>query len=160
MNEYLHFLALWYNGVHEYNYQKDSAMTLDLSVFQSALNSLKTSVKKYNENINDDIVRDSVIQRFEYTYSFALKMLKRFLEQTSEEVEEIDHFTFNQLIRTANEKGLLLGNLETWTKYRAKRNMTSHTYDEAKALEVVSIMDNFITEVEFLLNTLKERNAD
>lgn len=135
-------------------------MTLNLSIFEKALNSLKVVFEIYQNKFNDDITRDSVIQRFEYTYSFALKIIKRFLEQTLEETEEIDHFSFNQLIRTANEKGLLLGNLENWTKYREKRNMTSHTYDEKKALEVISIMDNFIKEAEFLLNKLKEKNAD
>ena len=135
-------------------------MILDLSVFQSALDSLKKVIAVYDEDSSNDIVRDSVIQRFEYTYSFALKMLKRYLEQTSEEAEEVDHFTFNQLIRTANEKGLLLGNLENWTKYREKRNMTSHTYDEKKALEVVSVVDEFAKEVEFLLNKLEQRNED
>jgi len=135
-------------------------MSLDLSVFEKVLNSLKTVVIRHNDNINDDVVRDSVIQRFEYTYSFVLKILKRFLEQTSEESEEIDHFTFNQLIRMANEKGLLLGNLENWTIFREKRNMTSHTYDEKKALEVISVMADFISEVDFLLTRLKERNAN
>lgn len=135
-------------------------MVLDLSVFEKALNSLKAIIIRYKTNTADDAIRDSVIQRFEYTYSLAIKMIKRYLEITSEESEEIDHFTFNQLIRTANEKGLLLGNLENWDEYRKKRNMTSHTYDEKKALEVVSIVDDFIKEADFLLNKLVERNAD
>ena len=62
------------------------------------------------------------------------------------------------MIRTANEKGLLLGNLENWTEYRKKRNITSHVYDEAKALAVISIMDNFAKEVEFFINKLEEKH--
>ena len=135
-------------------------MFLDLSVFEKALNSLKAAITVYEENPSNDMIRDSVIQRFEYTYSFALKMLKRFLEQNLEASEEVDHFTFNQLIRTANEKGLLWGNLEDWTKYREKRNMTSHTYDEKKALDVISVVDKFAKEADFLLNKLKEKNAN
>ena len=133
-------------------------MTLDLSVFEKALNSLKVSFEKFNEDQNDDIVRDSVIQRFEYTYEFAVKIIERYLKTTIS--TNVKVLTFNQLIREANERELLHGNLESWDVYRKKRNITSHTYDEKKALEVISIMDDFIKEADFLLNKLKERNAD
>jgi len=131
-------------------------MYLDLTVFQKALNSLKTAIIKYNQDVSDDMIRDSVIQRFEYTYGLAIKMIERFLQTTS--TLDVDTLSFNQLIRDANERGVLLGNLENWTKYREKRNITSHTYDEAKALEVISIVEDFAKEAEFLLNKLKEKN--
>ncbi len=131
-------------------------MYLDLTVFQKALDSLKSAIIKYNQDVNDDMIRDSVIQRFEYTYGLAIKMIERFLQTTS--TLDVDTLSFNQLIRDANERGVLLGNLENWAEYRKKRNITSHTYDETKALEVVSIMDDFIKEAEFLLNKLKEKN--
>ena len=133
-------------------------MTLDLSVFEKALNNLKLSIEAYKNDSKNDMIRDSVIQRFEYTYSFTLKIMERFLRESS--INKEDVFTFNSLIRTASQNNLLLGNLENWDVYRKKRNMTSHTYDEKKALEVISIMDDFIKEVEFLLNKLKEHNAD
>jgi len=137
---------------------KEVFMTLDLSVFEKALNNLKLSIEAYKNDSKNDMIRDSVIQRFEYTYSFTLKIMERFLRESS--INKEDVFTFNSLIRTASQNNLLLGNLENWDVYRKKRNMTSHTYDEKKALEVISIMDDFIKEVEFLLNKLKEHNAD
>lgn len=133
-------------------------MYLDLTVFQKALNSLKSAIIKYNQNINDDMIRDSVIQRFEYTYGLSIKMIERFLQTTS--TVDVDILSFNQLIREANEREVLLGNLENWAEYRKKRNITSHTYDEAKALEVISIVEDFAKEAEFLLNKLKEKNED
>ena len=48
-------------------------------------------------------------------------------------------------------------NLETWDEYRQKRNMTSHTYDENAAKDVVAIIPAFKDEALFLLNRLKER---
>ena len=133
-------------------------MYLDLTVFQKALNSLKSAIIKYNQNINDDMIRDSVIQRFEYTYGLSIKMIERFLQTTS--TVDVDILSFNQLIREANEREVLLGNLENWAEYRKKRNITSHAYDEAKALEVISIVEDFAKEAEFLLNKLKEKNED
>ena len=109
---------------------------------------------RYDKDPADIVVRDAAIQRFEYTYSLALKMLSRFIDKESKEITHT--MTFNQLIRTANQFGLLKSNLEIWDDYRQKRNSTSHTYDEAIALEVMSIVPSFKDDAEFLLNKLKE----
>ena len=130
-------------------------MKLDLSSFNKSIISFKIAIDEYNKDTKNFFVRDSVIQRFEYTYSLSLKMIKRYLENNEENVNE---FSFNELIRTANEKGLILGNLENWNNYRLKRNITSHTYDADKAQEIISIVDNFYNEVKFLYKELEKRN--
>ena len=127
---------------------------LDITSFENALNSLVDILVMYDKNPDDIVVRDATIQRFEYTYSLALKMLSRFINNESKEITHT--MTFNQLIRTANQFGLLKSNLEIWDDYRQKRNSTSHTYDEAIALEVMSIVPNFKDDAEFLLSKLKE----
>ena len=127
---------------------------LDITSFENALKSLIDILVMYDKNPNDIVVRDATIQRFEYTYSLALKMLSRFINKESKEITHT--MTFNQLIRTANQFGLLKSNLEIWDDYRQKRNSTSHTYDEAIALEVMSIVPNFKDDAEFLLSKLKE----
>ena len=130
-------------------------MKLDLSSFNKAITSFKIAIDEYNKDTKNFFVRDSVIQRFEYTYSLSLKMIKRYLENNEENVNE---FSFNELIRTANEKGLLLDNLENWNNYRLKRNITSYTYDADKAQEIISIVYNFYNEVKFLYKELEKRN--
>ena len=130
-------------------------MKLDLSSFNKAITSFKIAIDEYNKDTKNFFVRDSVIQRFEYTYSLSLKMIKRYLENNEENVNE---FSFNELIRTANEKGLLLDNLENWNNYRLKRNITSYTYDADKAQEIISIVDNFCNEVKFVYKELEKRN--
>ena len=131
-----------------------------LTSFERAINSLKEAILEYNKDKNNSFVRDSVIQRFEYTYELSIKMLKRYLENISSSKNEIDMMSFNDIIRKANIKGLLNGNLETWQKYREMRNITSHTYEEEKALEVISIANNFLYDSEFLLNNLKKKCLD
>ena len=131
-----------------------------LTSFERAINSLKEAILEYNKDKNNSFVRDSVIQRFEYTYELSIKMLKRYLESISSSKNEIDMMSFNDIIRKANIKGLLNGNLETWQKYREMRNITSHTYEEEKALEVISIVNNFLYDSEFLLNNLKKKCLD
>lgn len=65
--------------------------------------------------------------------------------------------TFNQMVRIANQMGLLKSNLEMWDEYRQKRSLTSHTYNEIVAKDVVSIIPDFYEEAVYLLNKLKEK---
>ena len=128
---------------------------LDVTSFENALNRLKEVIEVYNLDKKNLITRDSMIQRYEYTYSLALKMIKRFF-YLGAFVENIEGMTFNEMIRQANKMNLLKSNLEKWNDFRLKRNLTSHTYDEKVALDVVEVIPSFKDEAEFLLNKLKE----
>ena len=130
---------------------------IDLTSFEKALASLFEVIKIYNCDKTDLITRDSMIQRFEYTYSISLKMIKRYLAGGAFVFENIDGMTFNEMIRQANKMGILRSNLEKWDIYRQKRNLTSHTYDEKIAQDVVSIIEDFALEAKHLLEKLKEK---
>lgn len=127
---------------------------IDLTPFENAIKTLDEIIIRYDKESYDNAIRDAVIQRFEYTYSLAIKMLVRFLQSQATDLP--DSLTFNETIRKANQLGLLLSNLEKWTDYRQKRNMTSHTYEETIANTVVSVVKDFQNDVHFLLKALKE----
>ena len=135
-------------------------MSLILTPLENAINSLNIAFVEYQKDSSNEFVRDSVIQRFEYTYELCIKMLKRYLELNTTSKGEVDLMSFNDIIRKSNIKGLLGGNLEDWQKYRDMRNITSHTYDVEKAVMVIDIVDEFLYEAEFLLNKLKEKCLD
>lgn len=128
---------------------------IDFTSFERVLASLFEVIRIYNTDTSDLITRDSMIQRFEYTYSISLKMIKRYLASGAFVFENIESMTFNEMIRLANKMGLLCSNLEKWDNYRQKRNLTSHTYDEKIARDVVSIIEDFALEAKFLLEKLK-----
>ena len=130
---------------------------IDLTSFEKALASLFEVIKIYNSNKTNLITRDSMIQRFEYTYSISLKMIKRYLASGAFVFANIDGMTFNEMIRQANKMGILRSNLERWDIYRQKRNLTSHTYDEKIAQDVASIIEDFALEAKYLLEKLKEK---
>ena len=132
---------------------------IDLTSFEKVLASLFEVIKIYNCDKTDLITRDSMIQRFEYTYSISLKMIKRFLASGAFVFENIDGMTFNEMIRQANKMGILRSNLEKWDNFRQKRNLTSHTYDEKIAQDVVAIIEDFALEAKYLLEKLKEKLA-
>jgi nucleotidyltransferase substrate binding protein (TIGR01987 family) len=136
------------------------SMVLDLSSFEQATNSLGKVLERYEREPDDLVVQDSVIQRFEYTYGMAFKILKRFLALAGENAEEIDMMSFQDIIRTGNAKGLLMSDVGVWSDYRNKRKITSHTYDNDKAETVVEIVPQFYEEAKYLLERLKERNRE
>jgi nucleotidyltransferase substrate binding protein (TIGR01987 family) len=95
-------------------------------------------------------LRNSVIQCFEFTYELSHKMLKRHLESTAASPQEIDLASFQSLIRTGNEQGLLRSDWTMWRTYRQARTDSSHTYDQAKALAVFAIAPDFLEEAKHL----------
>ena len=130
--------------------------TLDISALENAENRLQEMLERYKKETNDEAVRDSVIQRFEFTYSIALKTLRKYFIERAFILEGVNQMSFNEMIRTASQLNLIKSNLEKWTIYREMRNMTSHTYDEKIALQVVSIIPDFSDEIAYLLIKLKE----
>lgn len=132
---------------------------LNIQPLSNAVMRLQEGWRRYLQDTGDTQIRDGLIQRFEFTYEISHKILKRYLEHTSANPAEIDLMTFQDLIRTANEQGLLLGNWSDWKQYRDMRSRTSHTYDEAVALAVVQGIEKFLAEAVFLQNTLQEKLA-
>jgi nucleotidyltransferase substrate binding protein (TIGR01987 family) len=130
---------------------------LDLTSFEKAVKSFKEVLQEFNKDKTNTFIRDSVVQRFEYTYELSYKMMRRYIMIIAANKTEIQEMGFQNIIRTASEKGLLLGDLRRWCEYREKRNITSHTYDSQKADMVVSIVAGFLKEAEFLLAQLSKK---
>lgn len=133
-------------------------MNLDFSSFEKALSSLQRVLDRSRTVPGDEDIRDACIQRFEYTYELAFKMLKRQLEQELPSSEELDQLSFKEIIRVGAERGLIAAP-ERWFDYRDKRNITSHTYDEDKAREVFTVLADFAADAADLLARLTSRHA-
>ena len=133
---------------------------LDISSFRKAIARLEEGLAEYEAHMDNDIYRDALIQRFEFTYELSHKMLKRHLEMTSPSPVVYEDMDFQNIIRTGNEQGLLLGEWADWKEYRKKRSKTSHTYDEEIALEVAAIIPKFLREARFLRDKLIERGHE
>ena len=136
-----------------------SIQKLYLVPLEKALARLEEGYARYLTDIGDIQIRDGLVQRYEFTYEVSHKMLKRYLEMSSPNPEIFDSMAFADLIRSANEQGLLLSDWTQWKTFREMRAKTSHTYEEAIALEVVSIIPAFILEAKALLQQLQTRNT-
>jgi len=127
---------------------------LDISPLERAIARLQEGLARVNSDSQDDQLRDGLIQRFEFTYEISHKMLKRFLEMTSATPAAFDEMTFQDLIRTGNERGLLRSDWTAWKRFRDMRAKTSHTYSEDIAVDVVNGIPEFLEEALHLKNRL------
>ena len=128
---------------------------LDFTALENSLQRLGEVVEKKKKNPQDTIVRDSLIQRFEFTYSITLKTLRKYFIERAFIVDDVNKLSFNEMVRTAMQLNLLKSDLAKWTEFREMRNLISHTYDENVALKVSGIVPDFYEEITYLLKELK-----
>lgn len=137
-------------------------MKLDLTALRDATAALEKSLGHlYSDVARDPDPREQLraasIRAFECTYEVAYKMIKRQLGQIAATPSEVDGMTYMQLIRSAAEAGLI-ADVPRFQEYCEERNITSHTYDQKRAEEVVALLESFLRDVGFLLNELERRN--
>ena len=139
--------------------------TLDCSAFERAVAQLEKSYGFLRSPLSDDKpdlreqFRSATIQAFECTYELAYKMIRRQLERIVASPATLREMAFMDLIRTAAEAGLLRA-APPFKVYRDMKDLTSHTYDAKRAEEVVAVVDDFLHDVRFLLEQLRERNRE
>lgn len=134
--------------------------SLDLTSFRTALASLQRALtRSHAAGQQDEELRDACIQRFEYTFELSWKMLKRRLELDLPDGHSVDAMSFRELMRSGGERGLLQ-DVDTWMVFRDKRNITSHTYDAAKAADVAAVIPAFAQHAQALLDQLQTRSDD
>jgi nucleotidyltransferase substrate binding protein (TIGR01987 family) len=134
-------------------------MLLDLSSFDKALASLDRAAIRAQAAPADEELRDAVIQRFEYTYELAWKMLKRHLEQVVPDPARMDGLSFRELIREGAERGIV-AEAEPWFEYRHQRSLTSHAYNAEPAALVFQTALRFRDAARNLLSELERRNEE
>ena len=132
---------------------------IDLRPFDMAVESLRVGLARAAEAPSDEVVRDGVIQRFEYTFELAWKMIKRRIEADSASPDQVDLLSYKNLMREAGERGII-GDVSRWLVYREQRNNTSHSYNEAKAREVFETAGEFLADAQSLRQELEARNHD
>ena len=135
------------------------AARLDLSPLGNAVERLREGLERHRREPGDEQLRDGLIQRFEFTYELSHRMLRRYLRHVAASPDAFDGMPFQDLIRSANEQGLLLGDWAAWRRYRDMRARTSHTYAAGIAAQVVDAIPGFLAEATYLRDQLARRLA-
>lgn len=98
-----------------------------------------------------ELEQEGLIQRFEYTFELAWKVLQDFLKYKGYEFVQGPNGT----LQKALEDGLIL-NHDAWRRMAKARVTTSHTYNEGEAIEIVR---KIYEEYSVLLKQLNTRLA-
>ena len=131
----------------------------DITILYRAIQRLEEGLARYQEDTDDAQIRDGLIQRFEFVYEQSYKTLRRFLKYIAPNPALLDQMTFQDHIRIASQQGLLRGAWPDWKDYRKMRGMTSRSYSEVIAIDVVAHIPKFLEEVRYLSDCLTERLA-
>lgn len=118
------------------------------------ISSLVKGQIRYNNNLGDDLLRDGLIQRFKVTYDLFHKILKTYLGITYENPKQINQMTFKDWITLAHERGIALNDWSMWQEYRDQRSRTIYSFDLTVANNVLSIIPDFVKEVEFIYSKI------
>lgn len=101
---------------------------------------------------NNDIIRDSLIQRFEFTYELTHKTLKEFMKYLGVTLE-------NSFPRTIFKKAYvnnLISDDKVWINLLEDRNSTSHIYNENMAKEIADrITNEYVYAIGELIDNLE-----
>lgn len=116
--------------------------------FSRALQKLHAALAK--DISADELYLDGLIQRFEFCFELAWKLMKAFLDYEGIEVNS-PRSAIRQAFQTE-----LIADSEAWLDMLEKRNLSSHTYDEETAKEIyrhvaqkyIFLFDDFAATIE------------
>ena len=111
-----------------------NAHGIDFTALRRALGWLTEALALWHAQAEGSVLkphlRSAVIQSFEFTYELSLRSLRRVLIERAGSVERVTDLSFNELLRSAADAGLL-PDVAAWRSWRELRNATSLAYDEA-----------------------------
>jgi nucleotidyltransferase substrate binding protein (TIGR01987 family) len=120
--------------------------------FVKALSQLKEAVELAQQRPLSRLEAQGMIQAFEFTHELAWNTLKDFLEDRG--VQGL--YGSKDASRAAFKAGLI-ENGEAWMDMIQSRNLTTHTYDEATAAQIISaVRSTYFAEFEALRVKLDE----
>jgi len=135
-------------------------MGLKLDTLKKAARSLRDALRLHtDEAARPELrlaLRDSVIQRFEYTYELAWKALQRWLRENVSPEAAAPVYSRKELFRLAARAGLL-DDPARWFSYHKARNVSAHTYDEQNAEVAFEAAQGLAGDVEALIERLTAR---
>ena len=131
----------------------------DIMPFERAIERLREGLAIYQANTTDTLMRDGLLRRFDFSYNVGCKALKRYLKYAAASSDHIDLMGFPNLIRTANEQALLLGDWPRWRGFRDTLRKRNYFFDDEVANEAAACVPLFLEEAIYLRDRLRERLA-
>ena len=127
---------------------------------EAAYNTLNECYNDYKTNQDSKFIQyisDSCVKRFEYTLETAWKLARKIFIQKYGKTET--ELTMNNIFRFM-EGYEYTKNWERWKNYYQKRNNTAHEYDFVKSRTLISLIPDFLSDIEYFIDKLKKEKND
>ena len=122
--------------------------------YLKAIQRLEEGNAEYLKNPENDMIRDGLIQRFEFTFELAWKTSKEYLIDRG---FSNDIYFPKQVLRMAYEN-YMIDEEQIWLKMLESRNMSSHIYDDRVAAAIAKdITESFFPALKKLSLYFKEK---
>ena len=133
-----------------------SVSPFNLEPLEKAVQQLEKGPEQFAVVPEDELARDGVIQRFEYTIDLCWKFLQRYLK----DIAQVDDATIRtkDLFREA-ARVRLIPDATTWIAHYEARNETSHTYNAEVASRVIARARMSAGDARHLLEALRDATA-
>lgn len=127
-----------------------SKLKTKLRNYQDALQRLKEAIAEFTQVNSSDVVRDGLIQRFEFTYELAWKTTRDYLIDQG----IVDKNSPKSVLREAFAQQLIKDEL-VWLEMIDDRNKTTHLYSQEEAVRIANnIVGKYAGEFDLLLQKL------
>lgn len=127
--------------------------------YKKALKQLEEAVELMGERELTNLEKQGVIQAFEYTHELGWKTLKDFLENRG----NTNIYGSRDATKEAFNLGLIEDG-EVWMQMIKSRNITSHTYDEGTATEIINLIKDFyykaFEELKMKMNEFERKESN
>lgn len=122
---------------------------------EKAYNRLQEAIDETSKNdVNDDVLIDGVLHRFEFTFELAWKTMKDYLEYQGI-IDKIG--SPRGVIQQAFSSGLVEDG-EVWLDMMLSRNELSHLYDEQESRDIYDkIKNEYVSEIKNLIEKLNQK---
>lgn len=120
--------------------------------FKNTLNQLKDAFASFEDVMKqekNEYIRDSAIQRFEYTFELTWKLLKIYLEEKGIKV-----YAPRDVIKESFQVGILPDDI-TWLNMLETRNQTSHLYKKSMAEDVYGKLPLYLKLIDNLMKSFE-----
>ena len=129
---------------------------MNITSLKQSAQDLEKALEICHKNTESGVLKDACIYRFRNTYEITLRMIKRYLKETSSNPFEIEKLTFNQMINKAFEASIIKLEFEDWKKFRDCRIKVSESYQEEVVDEILKEAPLFLKEIKYLISRLNE----
>ena len=127
---------------------------MNITSLKQSVQDLEKALEICHKNTENGILKDACIYRFKNTYEITVRMIKRYLKETSSNPFEIEKLTFNQMIKKAFEVSIIKLEFKDWKKFRDCRIKVSESYQEGVVDEILKEIPFFFKEVKYLISRL------